>query len=115
MPVLGGLPLGGGFEEEFVDFAHGQALGQKIEGAVFVAATMTVTVGLATAGEPLDQRGAQAVGEELELGDQKAFALAQGQGGLAGGGVNPCHIYGRIQNGWRMSKKKKMPWKCENA
>ena len=59
---------------------------------LFITAMMTVTVGFATAGEPLDERGAQAVGEDLELGDQKAFALAQGQGGLAGGGVNPCHI-----------------------
>ena len=82
--VLGGLSLGGGGEEELVDFADGQTLGQEIEGAVFIAAMMTVTVGFATAGEALDERGAQAVGEDLEWRDQKAFALSQGQGGLAG-------------------------------
>ena len=90
--VLGGLSLGGGGEEELVDFAHGQALGQEIEGAMFIAAMMTVTVGFAAAGEALDKGGAQAVGEDLDLGDQKAFALAQGQSGFAGGGVYPCHI-----------------------
>ena len=90
--VLGGLSLGGGGEEELVDFADGQALGQEIEGAVFIAALMTVTVGFATAGEPLDEGGAQAVWEYFELRDQKAFALSQGQRGLAGGGVYLCHI-----------------------
>jgi hypothetical protein len=59
---------------------------------MFITAMMTVTVGFATAGEPLDKGGAQAVGEDFELGDQKAFAPAQGQGGLAGGGAYPCHI-----------------------
>ena len=90
--VLGGLALGEGGEGEFVDFADGQALGQKIEGAMFIPAVMTVTVGFAAAGEALDKGGAQAVGEDFELGEQKAFALAQGQGGFAGGGVYPCHI-----------------------
>jgi hypothetical protein len=90
--VLGGLPLGGGGEEELVDFADGQALGQEIEGAVFIAALMTVTVDFAAAGEPLDEGGAQAVGEDFELGDQEALALSQGQRGLAGGGVYLCHI-----------------------
>jgi hypothetical protein len=90
--VLGGLSLGGGGEEELVDVSDGQALGQEIEGAVFIAALMTVTVGFATAGEPLDERGPEAVGKDLELKEQKAFALSQGQRGLAGGGVYLCHI-----------------------
>jgi len=90
--VLGGLSLGRGGEEELVDFADGQALGQEIEGTVFIAALMTVTVDFAAACEPLDERGAQAVGEDLELSDQKAFAPAQGQRGFAGGGVYLCHI-----------------------
>ena len=90
--VLGGLPLGGGGEEELVDVADGQALGQEIEGAVFIAAAVTMTVGFATAGEALHERGAQAVGEDFELADQEALALSQGQRGLAGGGVYLCHI-----------------------
>jgi hypothetical protein len=32
----GGLLLGGGLEQELVDLAHGQALGQVVEGAVFM-------------------------------------------------------------------------------
>jgi hypothetical protein len=39
---------------------------------------MTVAVGVATAGKAFDQRGAQAVWIRLELGEQAAFALAQG-------------------------------------
>ena len=56
---LGGLSRGGGGEGEFVDFADGQALGQEIEGAMFTTAMMAVTVGFATAGEPLDKGGAK--------------------------------------------------------
>jgi len=87
-----GLLLAEGFEEEFIDFAHGQALGQKVEGTVFISAMMAMAVGFAATGETFDQGGAQDVGEDFELGKKKAFALAQGQGGLAFGGVNPCHI-----------------------
>jgi hypothetical protein len=54
---------------------------------------MAVAVGFATAGETLNQRGAQAVGENLDLGEQKAFAFAQSQGGLAGV-VYLGHIHG---------------------
>jgi hypothetical protein len=54
---------------------------------------MAMTVGLATGGEALDQRGPQAVGEDPDLREQKAFAFAQSQGGLAGV-VYLSHMYG---------------------
>jgi hypothetical protein len=90
---LGRLSLGVGFEEKLVDLADGQALGEVIEGAVLVAAVVAMAVGFAAAGEPLDQRGAQGVGADFELGQQEALALAQGQGGF-GSIVYPSHIYG---------------------
>jgi hypothetical protein len=68
-------------------------LGQIIEGAVFVPALVAVALGLAAAGEAFDQRGAQAVGRDLDLREQEAFAFAQSEGGL-GGVMNPSHIYG---------------------
>jgi len=91
---FGRLPLFGSLEEEFVDLAHGQALRQIIERAVFWAVAMTVTVGLAAAGKAFDQRGAQAVWSWLKLGEQPAFALAQGKGGLAVKVMNLCHMHG---------------------
>jgi len=57
-----------------------------------MALLATVAVGFATAGEAFDEGGAQAVGQDLELRKQEAFALAQGQGGLAGGSVYLCYI-----------------------
>ena len=91
--ALSGLLLGGSFEWKFVDFAHGQALGQIVERAMLRALLKAVAVGFAAAGEALDERGAQTVGPDLELRSQKAFALAQGQRGLAREEVNLCHIY----------------------
>ena len=92
---LGRLPLGGGLEEKFIDLAHGQALGQKIEWTVLGSVTVTVAVGLAAAGKAFHQRSAQAVWSELKLGHQPAFALAQGQCGFARSSVNLCHMYGK--------------------
>jgi hypothetical protein len=91
----GGLLLGRGFEKKLVDVAGGQALGQKVKGPVFLSAMMTAATGFAATGKTLDQGGAQEVGEDFDLGEEKAFALAQGQSGLAFGGMNPCHIYGK--------------------
>jgi hypothetical protein len=90
------LPLRGGFKEEFIHLTRGQALGQIIEGTMFIPALVASAVGLATAGETLDQRGAQAIREKLESRDQKAFVPAQGQGGPASGGMYPRHIYGEV-------------------
>ena len=78
-------------EEELVDLAHGQALGQVVEGTVFIAAMVAMAVGFAAPGETLHQGGAQGVGAELELGQEEALALAQGEGGF-GGVVYPSHI-----------------------
>jgi hypothetical protein len=112
--LLSGPLLIGGFEGQFVDFAHGQALGQLVERAVLMAWLMTVAVGFAAAGESLHERRAQTVGPDLELSSQKAFALAQGQRGLAGEGIYLCHMYGedmetgdgvnQNENAWEMRK-----------
>ena len=39
-----GLLLGGGLEQELVDLAQGQALGQVVEGAVLMAAAVAMAV-----------------------------------------------------------------------
>ena len=59
------------------------------------SAVAAVTLGFAATGEALDQGSAQRVWEDFELREQKVFALAQGQGGFARGGVYPCYIYGK--------------------
>jgi hypothetical protein len=109
----GGLLLGGGLEEELVDLAHGQALGQIIEGTVFIAPVVAMAVGFATAGETLHEGGAQEVRVDFELGKEESLALAQGEGGF-GGVMYPCHISGedkqmtaqvnKKENGGRMRK-----------
>ncbi len=58
-PRLSGLPLGGCFKEEFIHLTRGQALGQVVEGAMFIPTTVADAVGFATAGETLDQGGTQ--------------------------------------------------------
>ena len=93
-PGLSGLLLGRCFKEEFIHLTDGKALGQIVEGAVLMALLMTVAVGFAAAGKSLDEGGAQAVGQDMELRKQKAFALAQGQRGLPGKSVYLCHMYG---------------------
>jgi len=103
--LFSGLLLGGRFEEELIDFSHRQALGQIVEGAVLFSSVMAVTIGFATGGESLDQGGAQAVGQDLDLREQEAFAFAQRQGGL-GGVMNPSHVYGKdSQNAAGVNKK----------
>jgi hypothetical protein len=77
------LLLGGCLEEELIDFSDRQALRQVVKGTVFNSPMMAAAVGLATTGEALNQGGAQAVGQDLDLREQKAFAFAQSQGGLA--------------------------------
>ena len=91
---FGRLLLYGALEEEFIDFPHGQALRQKIERAVFDALAVAATVGLAATGKAFAQRGAQTVWIGLELGEQPAFALAECEGGFAGGVVYLRHMYG---------------------
>src|SRR5208337_195280 len=80
--AAGRLLLGGGLEEELVDLAHSQALGQVVEGTMLGAAVMAMAVGFAALGETLDQRGAHGVGVDLELGQQESLAVAQGEGGF---------------------------------
>ena len=65
---------------------------QVIERSMFIPVMVAGAIGVATAGEPLDQGGAQGIREDHELRNQKAFALAQGQGGFASGGMNPRQI-----------------------
>lgn len=87
----GGLPLSGSLEEELVEPADSQTLGQVIKGAVLVAAMVAVAVGFATAGEPLDEGGAQEIGADFDLGKEPSLAVAQGEGGF-GAVVYPSHI-----------------------
>ena len=89
--AAGGLLLGGGLEQELVDLAHGQALGQVVVGAVFIAAVLALAVAFATPGETLHQRGAQAVGADFEPSKEQSLAVAQGESGF-GGSVNPSHV-----------------------
>jgi len=89
--VASRLLLGGVLEEEFVDLAHRQALGQVVEGTVLIAPVVTLAVGFTTAGEALHQGSAQAIGANLKLGKKDAFALTQGEGGF-GGIIYPSHI-----------------------
>ena len=63
---------------------------------MFIPVMVAGAIGFATAGEPLDQGGAPGIREDREWRNQKAFTLAQGQGGLASGGMNPRHIYGEV-------------------
>ena len=91
---LSRLLLGGCFEEELFNFSYGQALSQIVKRSVFISSVMAVAIGLATAGEALDQRGPQAVSQDLDLGQQKTFALAQSQRRFARGDIYPSHIYG---------------------
>src|SRR6266404_964949 len=77
---------------------------------------MAVAIGLATAGEALDEGGPEGVGQDLELGEQEAFALAQSQGGFASRDIYIRAIYmDRIRKEDALSTKKKMPRECENA
>ena len=85
------LLLDGGLKEELIDLADGQALGQVVEGAVFIAAVVALAVSFATLGETLHQRGAQAVGVDFEPSKEESLAVAQGEGGF-GGSVNPSHV-----------------------
>ena len=89
--IAGRLLLGRCLEEELVDPAHGQALGEVIKGTVFIAAVVAMAVGFATTGETLDQRGAQAVGADLDLGKEESLAVAQGKSRLSGV-VYPSHV-----------------------
>ena len=101
----GALLLDGGLEEELVDPADGQALGQVIKRAVWIAAVVAMAVGFATPGELLDQRGAQGIGGDFELREEEALALAQGQRGF-GGVMNPSHKYGEDRRNAAKGNKK---------
>ena len=91
---MGRLALILGFKEKLVHFAHGQALGQIVEGAMLGAAVMTVALGFAAGGKALDDRSAKNVGGNAQLLEEKAFALAQCQCGFAGMVEYPSHVYG---------------------
>ena len=96
LPVMrdagpGLLLLGLGFEEEFGDFAHGQALGEVVEGTVFRAPVMAAAVLFAANRETLDERGAKQARVDFELSQKEVLTLAQGQGGLAAQAVYPSH------------------------
>jgi len=78
--LLGGGLLRGLFEEELQDMPRGQVGGQVIKGAMALALGAGA-VGSAAGGEALDVRGAEQVGGDGELAQQRGFALTQRQGG----------------------------------
>src|SRR5687768_9671971 len=105
--LAGGVLLRLGLEKELVDLAHGQTLGEVIKGAVFGPAVMALALSFATPSKTLDDRGAEQVRGNIQLLQEKAFALAQGQGGLAGVVEYPRHVYGedRKTGGRRQQKE----------
>src|SRR6266705_2505840 len=115
--VFGFLLLNRPFEQKLVHFSHRQTLSQVVKGAVFGSSMAAVTVGFATEGESLDQGGAQAIGQDLDPGEQKAFAFAQGQGGFVG--IEYLgHTYGEdSKNAVCVNKKENAPElrKCLSA
>jgi hypothetical protein len=82
-------------EEKLIHFAHRQALGQIVEGAMLGSPVMTMTLGFATRGKAFHDRSAQKVGGNSQLPKEKAFALAQSQSGFTGVIEYPRHVYGQ--------------------
>jgi hypothetical protein len=109
------LLLGEGFELELVDFAHRQTLRQKVVRAVLGAALMAMTASLAAGSESFDDRGAQAVGRDFELGQEEALALAQSQRGFALGCVYPCYVYGKDNRNARNVNQKEFVLKMREC
>ena len=90
----GALLLDWGFEEELIHFAHGQTLGEVIERAMLGAAVMTMALGFPASGKTLDHRGAEEIGGDVRLPEEKSPALAESQCGFACVLENPSHVYG---------------------
>ena len=102
---FGGVLLSGRFEKELVNLASGQALSQIVKWAVLLPAVMAMTMGLSAKGEPLDERGAEAVGVDADLGEEEAFAIAEREGRFSGV-VYPSHIYGKDKKSGQGVNKK---------
>ena len=77
VPAL--LPLGWGFEQEFKHTARDQTDRQIIERAV-PAPLSAGAIGFAAGGEALGEGGAQELGRNAQLTQERNFALAQRQG-----------------------------------
>ena len=90
----GGLLLGLGFEEKLIHFANGQTLGEVIEGAMLGTAMMTMALRFSTSGKTFHDGGAEEIGGNVQLAEEKGFALAESQGGFARVVENPRHVYG---------------------
>ena len=72
------IDLVGGLEQERLHLAFGEAAVEIKERAMFGAAGVAVTVGLATFHESLDQGGVQHLRGKLKGAQQAGLALAQG-------------------------------------
>ena len=68
-----------GFEQEFEHTAGHQTDSQIIEWSVLVPLSAGA-MGFATGGETLDEGGAQKLGRNAQLTQERGFALAQRQG-----------------------------------
>src|SRR5690348_16796569 len=92
--LAGVLLLVRSFQEELVHFAHRQALREIIERSVLGSAVMALALSFAAGREALDDGSAQQIRRHVQLLEEKAFALAQRQSGLAGLVKYPRHVYG---------------------
>ena len=99
------LPLRVGFEQEFEHTARHQTDRQIIKGAVLVPLSAGA-VGLATGGEPLDEGGAQELGRNAQLTQERSFALAQGQSRSAAEPVYLSQYIGEDSKPRTFGKKK---------
>jgi len=72
------LLLGLGFEQEFKDPARDQTDRQIIKRAV-LGPLRAGAIGFATGGKTLDEGGAQELGRNAQLPQERSFALAQRQ------------------------------------
>jgi hypothetical protein len=82
--VPGLLDLIGGFEEQGLHPAFGEATVEVKERAVLLPWALAATVALAALHESLDQGGMEDFGREAERAQETSLALAQCEGGNAG-------------------------------
>ncbi len=109
------LALRVGLEQEFKHTARYQTDGQIIKGAVLVPLSADA-VGFAAGGETLDKGGAQELGRNAQLTQERSFALAQGQSRRAAEAVYLSQYIGEDSKPGAFGKKKEFASKIyDNA